>query len=269
MFGYVTAHEPELKVKEFHKYKGYYCGLCQQLKRNYGHLGQLTLTYDMTFLTLLLSSLYEPDEQSGARRCAVHPLRPRAWWQNRITRYAAAMNTLLAYDKCLDDWQDARNLLRRAEAQLLAPAARRAAADGPRQSGAVARQLRQLAALEQPGLPFSEDAAACFGNLMAELFVYQEDRWAPALRRFGVSLGKFLYFLDAACDLADDTRRGRYNPLIPLHLASGRDFAPQLRLLIADAAAEFERLPLMQDAALLRNVLYLGVWQQFSRHFPT
>lgn len=24
MFGYVTAHEPELKVKEFHKYKGYY-----------------------------------------------------------------------------------------------------------------------------------------------------------------------------------------------------------------------------------------------------
>ena len=23
MFGYVTAYEPELKVKEFHKYKGY------------------------------------------------------------------------------------------------------------------------------------------------------------------------------------------------------------------------------------------------------
>ena len=57
MFGYVTAHEPELKVKEFHKYKGYYCGLCQQLKRNYGPLGQLTLTYDMTFLILILTSL--------------------------------------------------------------------------------------------------------------------------------------------------------------------------------------------------------------------
>ena len=51
MFGYVTAHEPELKVKEFHKYKGYYCGLCQQLKRNYGHLGQLTLTYDCLLYT--------------------------------------------------------------------------------------------------------------------------------------------------------------------------------------------------------------------------
>ena len=61
MFGYVTAYEPELKVKEFHKYKGYYCGLCQQLKRNYGHLGQLTLTYDMTFLIIILTSLYEKD----------------------------------------------------------------------------------------------------------------------------------------------------------------------------------------------------------------
>ena len=28
MFGYVTANEPELKVKEYHEYKAYYCGLC-------------------------------------------------------------------------------------------------------------------------------------------------------------------------------------------------------------------------------------------------
>ena len=33
MFGYVTANEPELKVKDYHKYKAYYCGLCQSLKR--------------------------------------------------------------------------------------------------------------------------------------------------------------------------------------------------------------------------------------------
>ena len=36
MFGYVTANEPELKVKDYHKYKAYYCGLCQSLKRQYG-----------------------------------------------------------------------------------------------------------------------------------------------------------------------------------------------------------------------------------------
>ena len=46
MFGYVTAHEPELKVKDFAKYKSYYCGLCQMLKKKYGHLGQITREFD-------------------------------------------------------------------------------------------------------------------------------------------------------------------------------------------------------------------------------
>ena len=57
MFGYVVAHKPELKIREFNKYKAYYCGLCKVLRENYGFLGQLTLTYDMTFLVILLSSL--------------------------------------------------------------------------------------------------------------------------------------------------------------------------------------------------------------------
>ena len=57
MFGYVTIHEPELKVKDLNKYKAYYCGLCRVLKEDYGFMGQMTLTYDMTFAIILLSSL--------------------------------------------------------------------------------------------------------------------------------------------------------------------------------------------------------------------
>ena len=59
MFGYVVINKPELKFKEFDVYKGYYCGLCHCLKERYGITGQVTLTYDMTFLSLLLTSLYE------------------------------------------------------------------------------------------------------------------------------------------------------------------------------------------------------------------
>ena len=61
MFGYVTICEPELKVKDFKAYKACYCGLCKSLKEYYGSLGQLTLTYDMTFVILLLTSLYETE----------------------------------------------------------------------------------------------------------------------------------------------------------------------------------------------------------------
>ena len=64
MFGYVTANKPELKIREFARYKGYYCGLCHTLLENHGRRGQMTLTYDMTFLVILLSSLYEPKEEN-------------------------------------------------------------------------------------------------------------------------------------------------------------------------------------------------------------
>ena len=73
MFGYVTANKPELKIREFARYKGYYCGLCHTLLENHGRRGQMTLTYDMTFLVILLSSLYEPKEEEMRKRCLIHP----------------------------------------------------------------------------------------------------------------------------------------------------------------------------------------------------
>ncbi len=69
MFGYVTIHEPELKVKDLKKYKAYYCGLCRVLKEEYGFIGQMTLTYDMTFAIILLSSLYENVAEQEQHRC--------------------------------------------------------------------------------------------------------------------------------------------------------------------------------------------------------
>ena len=89
MFGYVITNKPELKIREFARYKGIYCGLCQSLKEQYGRTGQMTLTYDMTFLVLLLSSLYEPSEETKQKRCLVHPAKKQWMIRNEITEYAA------------------------------------------------------------------------------------------------------------------------------------------------------------------------------------
>ena len=100
MFGYVTASKPELKMKDFYKYKAYYCGLCKVLREKYGFLGQLTLTYDMTFLVILLHSLYESDMSLEEHRCVVHPAKKQKMLYNEITEYAADMNIVLTYFIC-------------------------------------------------------------------------------------------------------------------------------------------------------------------------
>ena len=60
MFGYIVMNKPEIKMKDFDMYRTFYCGLCRELREKYGISGQITLSYDMTFVIMLLSGLYEP-----------------------------------------------------------------------------------------------------------------------------------------------------------------------------------------------------------------
>ena len=82
MFGYIHVYQPELKVKEYEVYQASYCGLCRSLKKRHGRVGQLTLSYDMTFLALLLTGLYEPKTMTGRSRCLAHPTRRHRYRNN-------------------------------------------------------------------------------------------------------------------------------------------------------------------------------------------
>ena len=67
MFGYIVMNKPEIKFKDFDLYRSFYCGLCRELKSKYGISGQISLTYDMTFVVILLSALYESPTQREAQ----------------------------------------------------------------------------------------------------------------------------------------------------------------------------------------------------------
>ena len=74
MFGYVMINKPELKIKDFELYRSYYCGLCEALKRRHGIVGRAMLNYDMTFLVMILSDLYEVETEEECCRCIMHPV---------------------------------------------------------------------------------------------------------------------------------------------------------------------------------------------------
>ena len=73
MFGYILPNMDGLTPEQHARYRACYCGLCRTIGSRFSQPVRLTLTYDMTFLVLLLGSLYEPEEQTGAGRCCPIP----------------------------------------------------------------------------------------------------------------------------------------------------------------------------------------------------
>ncbi|MFR6330288.1 MAG: DUF5685 family protein, partial [Eisenbergiella sp.] len=119
MFGYITVDREELKIKDFDRYRAYYCGICQDLKESCGQLSRMTLTYDMTFLAILLTGLYEGHDKHELHYCAAHLGQKHPCLRNRYTAYAADMNVLLVYHNLMDDWEDERKRASYAAARLL------------------------------------------------------------------------------------------------------------------------------------------------------
>ena len=139
MFGYVIANDESLDEAEKSRWHSAYCGLCRTIGKRCGRHCRLTLTFDMTFLALLLQSLYEPAEHEGHARCALHPAKPQPYEMSEAMDYAADVGILLAYHKCLDDWNDERKLSGRVSAAALHGAYAKAASRQPRVALAVAQ----------------------------------------------------------------------------------------------------------------------------------
>ena len=264
MFGFLQANMTDLSEEEQIRYRAAYCGLCHTLGERHGFTARLGLTYDLTFLILLLSSLYEPEERSGACRCVVHPCKKHGFMINECTEYAADMTIALTYHKCLDDWADERKVSRKCYAASLAKSYEAVKQAWPDQCRNIEECLAELSDMEAKSLCDPDAAAKCFGRLMERLFLYRKDVWEESLRKLAHSLGQYIYLADAAIDLEHDRRHKNYNPLAGLN-ASREELRPMLTMVLGDAAQGFEHLPLVQDIHLLRNILYSGLWIKFNR----
>ena len=264
MFGYVTANWKELTKQQRSRYGSIYCGICREIRNQSGQVARITLRYDMAFLAALLMSLYEPEEQSGKNSCLVHPISKREWVDNAFVRYGADMNVALGYYNALDDWRDDGKQSARLLAEALGRHLPQIESRYPRQCGAIKSCIEQLSELEAENCANPDEPAACFGRLMGELLVYQEDLWAPALRQMGMALGRFIYLLDAALDYRKDLKKGKYNPYIAMGLGEDwQRWEDYLVLAMGRCTDYYERLPLVQDKDLLDNILYSGVWVNY------
>lgn len=260
MFGYVIADFKKLSKEERIAYDSYYCGLCKTLSASYGKVSALTLTYDMTFLVLVLTSVYDAPSTPDYTKCLIHPAKPHPTLTSEFTDYAADMSIVLSYYNFLDDWNDDKNWTALMKSKIFCDKFAAAAKRYPKKCQLIKKYLDELTKIEQNGDLTPDSGANRFGNIMRVIFDYQTDEFSAALSAFGFNLGKFIYIMDASLDFKRDIKAKKYNPLVCIPLKEHEDI---LNMIMADCVAAFNNLPIQNNKSIIENIIYSGIWTEF------
>ncbi len=286
MFGYVRPVVPQLKVMEYEMYRAVYCGLCRAMGNVTGQVSRLTLSYDFTLFAMVRMIVEDVPPAFAQFRCAAHPLTRRsAVLENDVLDDAAAVSAVLAYLKNRDDIADERGL-KYARALLLDRPISSMKKRGEHRlpetaADAMAARLNLLTELEKAGCPSVDQTADAFGDVLAYTFALGLSPGSDAehlASAIGHAVGRFVYVCDAADDLAEDVRHGRYNPLAAgwgsLALDEAGKMSPLVRgSLETSLPLDLEGLGRAADrlnpshplTPIVRNIVYLGLPASMQR----
>ncbi|MGI6581130.1 MAG: DUF5685 family protein [Erysipelotrichaceae bacterium] len=261
MFGYLIANIDILDKKEKQQYRSFYCGLCNRLRNKYGLIGASTLTYDLTFVAMLLTDVYKPVNKSIEERCIARPIKKHLALFNEYTDYAASMNIYLSYYKHLDDINDDNSLRAKIKADKLHVFLKEIEEKYPIQAEVIKENLNYISNIEKENILNPDLGSNAFGNIMACLLDKENNN--ANLKGCGYHLGRFIYIVDAVIDFKKDLKNELYNPLVALE---NYDHYEMLLSIMDDCDSYYSKLPLNENKSILDNIIYSGIWSQYQLH---
>ena len=271
MFGYIRADKGELKMREYEIYRGVYCSLCRRLGKNYGFLSRMTLSYDFTFLALLQLSLQDGCTDFKPGRCAFNPAKKCNYLkESSVLDFSASSATIMLYYKIADDIKDEKGI-KKLFAYLLKPlfarAHKKAVLAFPQIEKITKRYIDEQNKVEEDGVTSVDRAAEPSANVMADMLslLSEDGPQKRALKRLGYCIGRYIYLLDAFCDLEGDQKTGSYNVLRYVEGDLKEYVSSQLYIAINESAKAFELLDIKKHKAILGNIIYFGLEQTFKK----
>ncbi len=270
MFGYVNVLKDDLKVRDYMMFRSYYCGLCKALGKTCSQSSRLGLSYDMTFLAVLLSSISDRACEIGTAPCLMHPFTKRTYVKNDpAIDYAANASALLYYSKMKDDWKDDKSLKALFGLLIYRKSYKKASKRYPRLSESIKQYLKKLSSLEAQNVTDIDRTADCFAKITEELFSpdFTGENKRPAAW-LGYNIGRWIYVMDAFSDLDKDIKKKNYNPFLPNTDIKDYDKYKQnladrlsvsLTFTLENAVSGFNLLKLYKNEEILKNILYLSL----------
>lgn len=269
MFGYIKPAKSELKVRELERFESVYCGLCHTIRREYGLFHTLFLSFDCTFLALVLDSFTE-DCTICRKRCLANPLRKKCIAaQNKSLSHAAAVSVILTYEKLDDTIQDEKGWKRFLAyflKMMAKPGYLKAKMFLPLFAEQASQQLILLRELEAQKIPSLDRPADTFSKILQAAVPETHDNKERILQQFFYHIGRYIYLMDACYDIREDFKSGNYNPVILRYNLQKPDIDPikdKLEMTIANSigaiSAAYQLLVLKKDAGIIENILFIGM----------
>ena len=171
MFGYVRADTPYLYIKDDNLYKAMYCGVCKGIAEVCGHSARMGLSYDVTFLSVILHNIAGVDVTIEKSHCLTHCIRSRKMANvDEMTRQLGAFNTELVYYKYTDDIEDGDR--GRGKRLWFQKGHRRVKKKYPEIEKIVREQMAAQAVVEKAKSDSIDRAADATANMLAEFSDY-------------------------------------------------------------------------------------------------
>ncbi|MBO5411459.1 MAG: hypothetical protein J6A38_00020 [Clostridia bacterium] len=222
MFGYVRADTPYLYIKDETLYRAMYCGVCKGIAEVCGNTARMGLSYDVTFLSVILHNIAGVDVNITKQHCLTHCIRSRQMAEtDELTRMLGALNTVLVYYKYTDDIADGDR--GRGKRLWFKKGFARAKKKYPEIERIVRENLAKQEQAEKARVDSLDRASDATANMLAEFSDYAlGEKTTEYTRNLFYAVGKWIYLIDALDDYDKDKKKGAYNPFVLAYGAETR-----------------------------------------------
>lgn len=272
MFGYVTICKDTLSEQGYKTFKAYYCGLCKAIGKRCSQSARMGLSYDITFLAMVLSSVDNNETEMNDRKCLLHPARENICVENdRAVEYAADMGAMLSYLKLLDDWHDERSIKALMSMLLFRRGVKKAKKRYPEIYDGIRGCLDRLSQLEKEKCVEIDETADCFAKILEILFTpdfISDETETRILAWFGYNIGRWIYIIDAYNDIEKDIRKNSYNTFLEKHRGKPlEEIKKELKekldvsmtFTLQNAASAYDLMVVHKNKEVLDNIIYTAL----------
>ncbi len=214
MFGYVRTDTPYLFIKDDTLYKAMYCGVCKGIGETCSQSARMGLSYDVTFLSVILHNIMGLDVKIEKQHCLTHCIRSKQMAEvDELTKKLGALNTILVYYKYTDDIADGDK--GKGKRLWFQEGFKKAKKYAPELESIVKAQLALQEKAEKAktdSLDRSADATAVMLAKLTDCLL--GEKGTENTHNLFYAVGKWIYLIDALDDYDKDIKKGAYNPFV-------------------------------------------------------